>query len=144
MYKKIVSCLAMMLCCLFLAVPAFAAEPNDGVMPANLYTAKIAVGGSIDMVTGELSCTTQVITYEECSFYVTMDVYQLVGTGWEEIESFRRPVFGSHTGMAKNFTITCDVEKGYSYKVVATAYVTSVEDGISETVTETSPVFQYK
>ena len=96
------------------------------------------------MVTGELSCTTQVITYEECSFYVTMDVYQLVGTSWEEIESFRRPNSGSYTGSIKNYTITCDVDKGYNYKVVVTAYVTSVSDGISETVKQESPVLPYK
>ena len=144
MLKKTLVYIVGLLCCFMLAVPVWAADPNDDIMPAYLYTDILSVDGSIDMVTGELSCTTQIKTNEKCSFYITMDVYQSQGSGWKKIESFRRPNSGSYTGSIKNYTITCDVDKGYNYKVVVTAYVTSVSDGISETVKQESPVLPYK
>ena len=62
MLKKTLVYIVGLLCCFMLAVPVWAADPNDDIMPAYLYTDILSVDGSIDMVTGELSCTTQIKT----------------------------------------------------------------------------------
>ncbi len=134
--------LALLICSAFwIATPKTA---NANVMPLDLYTHILAVSADIDVVTGTLSSSVSIKTYETCNIYITSDVYKYVDGDWQFVRSFRNPGSGNYVGISKSYFNSCKVDKGYSYKIVATAYVTSVADQISETISQSSNILSYK
>ena len=142
--KKILLTFALLLCSMFwLALPQ-TASAEDGIMPLDLYTKKLAVSGSIDVVSGKLSTNVEIKTSEKCEIYITSIVYKYIDGDWEYYTSFRDPGSGTYVGQSKNYTNSCKMDKGYNYKVVATAHVTSVADQISEDISQSSNILSYK
>lgn len=128
---------------LWVALPKNA-NANDNIMPLDLYVNIFTVSADIDVVTGTLSSSVSIKTYETCNIYITSDVYKYVDGNWQFVRSFRNPSSGNYVGMSKSYFNSCKVDKGYSYKIVATAYVTSVADQISETISQSSNILSYK
>jgi len=142
--KKALLMFALLLCSMvWFAWPQTASADND-IMPLDLYTKKLAVSGSIDVVSGKLSANVEIKTSEQCEIYITSEVYRYVDGDWEYYTSFRNPSIGTYVGQSKRYTNSCKVEKGYNYKVVATAHVTSVADQISEDISQSSNILSYK
>lgn len=116
----------------------------DGIMPVDLYTKNLTVTASVDVATGVLTSNVSISTSEKCEIYLTSDVYKNVNGEWQFVKRFRNPSSGTFTGTSKKYQDTCTVTKGYNYKVVVNAYVKSVADGISETITQDSKIISYK
>lgn len=136
--------LALVICSvLWIALPK-TASADDNVLPLNLYTKTLTISGNIDVVTGTLSSSVTIKTSETCNIYITSDVYKYVDGDWQFVKSFRNPSSGNYVGMSKSYFNSCKVDKGYNYKIVATAYVTSVADQISETISQSSKILSYK
>lgn len=136
--------LALLICSvLWIALPKNA-NADDNIMPLDLYVNIFTVNGNIDVVTGTLSSSVSIKTYETCNIYITSDVYKYVDGDWQFVRSFRNPGSGNYVGMSKSYFNSCKVDKGYNYKIVATAYVTSVADQISETISQSSKILSYK
>lgn len=136
--------LALLICsALWLAAPKIA-NADDGIMPLDLYTKSLTVSGNIDVVNGTLSSTVTIKTSEKCEIYIISEVYKYVDGDWQFVRRFRNPGSGNYVGMSKSYENSCKVDKGYSYKVVATASVTSVADQISETISQSSSILSYK
>lgn len=135
----------VLLICAFvcLAVPQ-PVSADDDIMPQNLYTRKLIVAASIDVVTNVLTADISVSTMEKCDIYTTMDVYKYIDGNWEFYTSFRNPRTGVYTGQSKLYSDSCSVEGGYDYKIIAKAYVTSVEDQISEVVSQSTGILPYE
>ena len=135
---------ALLLCSLFwFAVPQ-AADADDGIMPLDLYVNTLTVNGKIDVVTGKLATSVKITTSEKCEIYITSEVYRYVNGDWEYYTSFRNPGSGSYVGRVAVYENSCKVDKGYNYKVIATAHVTSVADQISEDISQSSNNLSYK
>lgn len=142
--KRALLTFALLLCSMFwLALPQVASA-DDGIMPLDLYTKSFTVSGSIDVVSGKLSTNVEIKTSEKCEIYITSEVYRYVDGDWEYYTSFRNPSSGTYVGQSKRYTNSCKVEKGYNYKVVAAAHVTSVADQISEDISQSSNILSYK
>lgn len=136
--------LTLLICsALWLAAPKIT-NADDGIMPLDLYVNIFTVSADIDVVTGTLSSSVSIKTYETCNIYITSDVYKYVDGDWQFVRSFRNPGSGNYVGMSKSYFNSCKVDKGYNYKIVATAYVTSVADQISETISQSSSILSYK
>ncbi len=135
---------ALLLCSLFwFAVPQ-AANADDGIMPLDLYVNSLTVSGKIDVVSGKLTTDVSIKTSEKCEIYITSEVYRYVNGDWEYYTSFRNPGSGTYVGQSKTYENSCKVDKGYNYKVIATAHVTSVADQISEDISQSSNILSYK
>lgn len=129
---------------LFCMVLPQIATASGEIMPVNLYTKNLTVTASIDVASGVLTNTVSISTLEKCEIYLTSDVYKNVDGKWQFIKQLRNPSSGTFTGTSKIYQNTCTVTKGYNYKVVVNAYVKSVADGISETITQDSKIISYK
>lgn len=142
--KKTLLLFALLFCgTLWLALPQ-PANADDGIMPLDLYVKTLNVSANIDVVSGKLSTSVTIKTYEKCEIYIISEVYKYVDGDWEYFTSFCNPSSGNYVGMSKTYENSCKVDKGYKYKVVATAYVTSVADQISETISQPSNILSYK
>ena len=139
--KKVLMLLVMILC---MALPQIATAADDTIMPLALYTQKLVVTGEIDVITGELTSSVVVSTSEQCEIYITSDVYRYEDGSWDLVKSFRNPSSGTYVGMSKVYENSCTVTKGYNYMIEATAHVTSVADGISEEISQSSSILSYK
>lgn len=143
-FKKRLMVFVLLFCSVWwFAVPQIA-KADEGIMPLDLYTKYLRISGNVDVVTGELSAEVGVKTSETCEIYTTMDIYKRVDGEWQFEKSFRNPRSGVFTGMNKTYGDSCKVEKGYDYKIVATAYVKSVADQVSETITQDSRILSYR
>lgn len=142
--KKGFLCLTLLLCSMFLFTFTPIANADDSIMPLDLYVNTLTVNGKIDVITGKLSTSVSIKTSEKCEIYIISTVYKYIDGNWEYFTSFRNPGSGNYVGMSKSYENSCKVDKGYNYKVVATAYVTSVADQISEEISQPSTIFSYK
>lgn len=139
--KKVVMLLVMILC---MSLPQIATAADETIMPMDLYTKQLIVTGDIDIITGELTSSVRITTSEKCEIYLTSDVYRYEDGNWQFVKRFRNPSIGTYVGISKLYENSCTVTKGYNYKIDVTAYVTSVEDGISEEITQSSRILSYK
>lgn len=121
-----------------------AANADNGIMPLDLYVNTLTVNGKIDVVTGKLSTAVKITTSEKCEIYITLTVYKYIDGDWQYYTSFCSPSNGIYVGQSKTYENSCKVDKGYNYKVVATAHVTSVADRISEDISQSSNILSYK
>lgn len=136
--------LVIMLTMLFCMVLPQIATASGEIMPVNLYTKNLTVTASVDVASGVLTSNVSISTSEKCEIYLTSDVYKNVDGNWQFVKRFRNPSSGTYVGQENNYQNTCTVTKGYNYKVVVNAYVKSVADGISETITQDSKIISYK
>lgn len=141
--RRMLICTLLLCNMLWFTLPQ-STNADDSIMPLDLYVDTLSVSGKIDVVSGKLSYGVNIKTSEKCEIYITSTVYKYVDGNWQYYTSFRNPSSGTYVGQSKLYENSCKVEKGYNYKVIVTAHVTSVADQISEDISQSSNILSYK